>query len=595
MTCDDASESHPVLSSDGQIAYATDAGSTWDIVVAGLPAPGTDPCRLGPRPPLVAGPGDQLWPAWVPNSNLFVYASTGGGTAAPDGGLGDLYLADTGVRGGTLRPLTSGVAADTRPDRVARRPAGRRPGRGGGVHDDAVPTRRVDGRAGARRRPVEDAGPLAPDSEDEVVFDAFSETFLGLQSSGPRRTNWGRRRARHPAPPWPSRAPRTTPRATCGRASCGGQAGGYEVDSPIPLINTYGQVESHPTWDSSFEPPGGEADFELATLVLKSGRLPPDVADVVAADGSRPARRRRQLRAGVLLRPGRQSADPGERRLSGLLPAGDRIVYSAGVTSCSEDFPEEGPAADRRLDDARARPVRVRPGGDGPGRPAHVVARRHADRVRALPAAGRHADLRAPRRHGRRGERRSSARGAEIQNLVDHGATQPTWSPDGERLAVVRSLTDSDAGLVAVPAPHGYIRQLWIVVVDADEPTAVPVVARQLDECEGEDCTVDEVVQALSPAWSPDGTRIAASSVSVFAPGTPANADAPGDVGILTLASATSNVVTRFDPVTGFTGGDDPMPSRALISSAEAAWSPDGTELAVTAIPNGRAHELGML
>lgn len=66
--------------------------------------------------------------------------------------------------------------------------------------------------------------------------------------------------------------------------------------------------------------------------------------------------------------------------------------------------------------------------------------------------------------------------------------TAPTWSPDGERVAV-------EAG-----------GQLW--VVDVDGAVASPVVVVP-DACEGPPGSCDQPLTGWTPSWSPDGTRLA--------------------------------------------------------------------------------------
>ncbi|MBD8063490.1 hypothetical protein [Oceanitalea stevensii] len=68
------------------------------------------------------------------------------------------------------------------------------------------------------------------------------------------------------------------------------------------------------------------------------------------------------------------------------------------------------------------------------------------------------------------------------------GVTAPTWSPDGERLAV-------EAG-----------GQLWVVDVDGEEASPVVVVP---ETCPGPTGSCDQSLTGWMPAWSPDGTRLA--------------------------------------------------------------------------------------
>ncbi|WP_146237532.1 DUF11 domain-containing protein [Georgenia satyanarayanai] len=67
-------------------------------------------------------------------------------------------------------------------------------------------------------------------------------------------------------------------------------------------------------------------------------------------------------------------------------------------------------------------------------------------------------------------------------------ANAPTWSPDGRRLAV-------EAG-----------GQLWVVDVDGEEAGPVVVVP---DTCAGPPGSCDQPLAGRTPAWSPDGSRVA--------------------------------------------------------------------------------------
>ncbi|MCB7135685.1 hypothetical protein [Cellulosimicrobium marinum] len=102
VTCDDAQETHPVLSPDlSLVAYATDASGDWEVVVAttGEECAGDD--AVSPAP----GRGsDELWPAWGRDGEILFFSST------RDDPLGDLYAVPIGSSGGS--GSASAVAAD---------------------------------------------------------------------------------------------------------------------------------------------------------------------------------------------------------------------------------------------------------------------------------------------------------------------------------------------------------------------------------------------------------------------------------------------------------------------------------------------------
>ncbi len=113
-------------------------------------------------------------------------------------------------------------------------------------------------------------------------------------------------------------------------------------------------------------------------------------------------------------------------------------------------------------------------------------------------------------------------------NLVHY--EQLAWSPDGRRLAFVGTLADS------------LDRSSEIFVVDADGSNLVQLTQNEVDDD--------------SPAWSPDSTQIAFRQ---------ADLDASAPVG--------SNVVVMRADGSG---------ARVLGPGANAAWSPDGLQLAMT-------------
>jgi TolB protein len=114
---------------------------------------------------------------------------------------------------------------------------------------------------------------------------------------------------------------------------------------------------------------------------------------------------------------------------------------------------------------------------------------------------------------------------------------EPSWSPEGDRLAFVRRAPCSDSGSACASLPD----DLW--VADEDGSGARPVTFFRQDSGN---------TYAYSPSWSPDGSRIA------HCRGT------PGD---------TTVWISRVDQ-----RASRRLPGRCL----HVAWAPDGQRLALT-------------
>lgn len=170
--------------------------------------------------------------------------------------------------------------------------------------------------------------------------------------------------------------------------------------------------------------------------------------------------------------------------------------------------------------------------------------------------------------------------GADAVRLIAEDGGAPTWSPDGNRIAYVSY--DPFAGGAA----------LYVVDAEGGEPERLATAADR-------------------PAWSPDGTRIAYLTASQAADPLGAaeslrviNLDGGAPT---TLAEAAPfGLPPRWSPdgrTIAYVGGDLMSPEVRLVSAdggepqeleapasgriAEAAWSPDGTTLAVTWDPAG--------
>jgi Tol biopolymer transport system component len=108
----------------------------------------------------------------------------------------------------------------------------------------------------------------------------------------------------------------------------------------------------------------------------------------------------------------------------------------------------------------------------------------------------------------------------------------PAWSPDGTQIAFVRRVKDGSSVVFVVARRGGAARRLLEPAIDPDDPTWSELVASE-----------------LTPAWSPDGKRIAYG-----------NGD--GELFVAAIAGDRREAI----PTEG--------------AAYEPAWSPDGAEIA---------------
>ncbi len=612
VTCDAAAESHPVVSPDGtRVAYATDAGGRWEIRIARLPVNAEDSRECLPVVHTVdhVADADDLWPSWAGPTRL-VFSST------RDDPLGDLYSVQVPDRDGVLTPpgggpvrLTDAPSADTQPDARATE---------SGLMVLFTTTRYLaEGSIAVLvRNEVDLSG--AP-TEDPAVgvynpYDGYSsgtsagceaswQVPLGAEPGGEveqaRFAYTSPGRAVHGPATVISVAAVSTPYVFPGGPLPGQDAGPappavLNDDALVPAADA-GRAASHPSWAlDSID--GGP----MTTLRYTVERDERDLGAAAATDGSG----RRLL------------TDPVESRFTDAAspswsPDGRRVVFTARATSTTEDH-EAGDGVLYVLDVATGEvaplPVDREPGDqdadpawspDGT-RIAFARDRNGVDgRVLVVEVDGSTApdDL-------------STRAAADLPGqlpgaILTPDDAQPAWSPDGTRLAMVSSATAD--GSDGTPLPRR------VVVVDVETaalwsltwpvPTA-PTSALLPPTGEG---LTDGFVDGADPAWSPDGTRLAVAGMVTFSSedGT-AGAENAGAVTMLTLGEPTDEgtlPVTEMTALTGFELADpaeEPAarvatPSRAAIaSSRQPAWSPDGTEVAFTGRPAGRADGGGI-
>lgn len=129
------------------------------------------------------------------------------------------------------------------------------------------------------------------------------------------------------------------------------------------------------------------------------------------------------------------------------------------------------------------------------------------------------------------------ADGTDVRRLTTNEAADgsPSWSPDGERIAFTR-----------ISEPGTASARSGIVVIDADGVNETQITEASLPSFD------------VSPAWSPDGSRIAFTRASPIT-----GSDGPG-TGIYVVSSQ---------------AGD---PQKLTDDGGDPDWSPDGTKLAFT-------------
>ena len=174
--------------------------------------------------------------------------------------------------------------------------------------------------------------------------------------------------------------------------------------------------------------------------------------------------------------------------------------------------------------------------------------------------------------------------GSGIVRLTDGpNDCDPSWSPDGQRLAFVRGCNDQAAAIYLLNADGSRLTRRtfggysaspsWspdgsrIAVVMLSQGSAGVFMISANDDGK----TPIELVNRLgydgSPSWSPDGKSIAFVSDAAFY-------DEADDIYVTSVATGTISQLTE-----GFAGWP------GLLQYYEPAWSPDGSRIALTRCP----------
>ncbi len=139
----------------------------------------------------------------------------------------------------------------------------------------------------------------------------------------------------------------------------------------------------------------------------------------------------------------------------------------------------------------------------------------------------------------------SSAR--PLAGLINASSASPAWSPNGAKIAF-ESFRALDGSSISIPAAN-----IWVMNADGSNPT--PLTRLTLD-----------AISSLHSAWSPDGTKIAYDSTRAL----DGRNLALGNVNIWVMNADGSNSI----PLTTLRA--------SLASSVSPAWSPDGARIAFT-------------
>lgn len=614
ITCNDLVETHPVVFGDGLVAYAADSDpgpeEDWDIYVASVPvegparpAPGWS--RQAPRASDVAdtraeqvstvapgscdgqwstvrvteGPANDLWPTWTYDGSLVF-------SRAEDGQLADLWSVGPA-------PTSTGWAAPVNltssPDDEETQPAAMQYqvdlGPPPGCELNCFPI--IEEQDWIAFSIVELGGEaeiafLSPDDPGTVVFSGLHGREPAWSSlTNPDHLAYTSTDQDPYGDIWV--APLESPDAVQGE---GTDPPIVDLDDQSNLAEgLQGVAESHPFWLEPFGDPDADDAVIVFTarsdvdLARRSRILDADVGDV-RQDGTQ----RRVLRQAVETVES-EVVHRYDEAGPAYSPDGSRIVYS-------RDAYGEGESFDARVlmvadaDGSNAEPLLPpagRAAGDIDSDPVWSPDGRRVAFVRSDTTGEDRRTGVWVYEIGAPGPVRISGELAGGGQVVDR---HPTWSPDSEWIMVGRSIVsesptawEQDGGRRQPATDRSYGPSLWIL--DPDDPEGE---GWALDTCQ-DLCSVD----GRSPAWSPLGDTVAyVDSGTLY---TVAVGAAPDEFSW-----------PAEDPVaaTGFRYDADlddmvVTESRYVLSSAEdPAWNADGTEIFFAGQPVGQPDNRGI-
>ncbi|WP_315096885.1 hypothetical protein [uncultured Cellulomonas sp.] len=572
ITCDGARERSPRVSAAGdRVAYATDASGSWDIVVAPIPASGEDACAGGSAVTVAPDAGADLWPAWIADSSWLVFSSTRSADVGAAGDpLGDLFAADADRPDDAPVRISSAPGADVQP---TVSPLPDEPSSNPPTVLVAFTTARFGGAGSIAWTELSGTSPTGPFAPDFSTLSPV-EQVVGFESSEPA----------FPSTPSDTAFPLALAYTTTGSDPAGdvvvgfvgsGEGGPYLI-TQRSVLDTAGVAETHPTWSDDDGLGRGEA-----RLTAEAGSTA-DVADVAADDGTG----RRVVASSVRPAPVEGPPEPLGDASPSYSPSGDRFVHSAEVVT-----PGDTPEDDVRgwalhvvdvvslqvtplVYERNARDVDVDPVWSPDGRRIAFTRYTPGDEsddpqvmVLTLGSETPQAVALAPMPWERQ----------------ERGTAAASWSPDGRHLVLERR-TDSPS-----PYDNEHVPGLW--VVDVDDGGSRPVTYRVT--CPTPVCgSFLYLVNGRHPAWSPDGSQIAVSSLSLLQVGQDeVSSRLPGELSQVTLADPSLTDVIQVEattvvPVTGLAVDGTALPSASLFTDADhPAWSPDGSRIALAARP----------
>ena len=657
VTCDDATESHPVVSPDGtRVAYAAQqADGHWEIKVVTLPMTPTAPRScLDAKAYVVphAAGADDLWPSWAGNSSLVLESTR-------KDPLGDLYLAGVPDAAGTITlpgaqpvDITDDPAAETQPDA--------RPTATGVVVLFTTTQFRKDGSVAMLTYYTHDesGSPYAqpfwniwdPWATSEQTAPQGDEPSWGIPLDRDPTDSLAAFAFTTPDPDTPAHEDEVavawtrTPDPAVPDSPYDDQPdvrGQTAVTSPSVLLGIGGA--SQPAW-GYFVPVTSSAPTDYRLRYTRQEALA-DVEEAVVADGSG-----RHVLADTSDSTGRV-----DDRTPSWSPDGTRVVFTARADAAVAGNHRVGDEVLHLLDTTTGTITQLavpRAEGDSDTEPAWspdgrtiAFVRRSSSDGPAGPSQPGHVWLFDVRAGTARDLSQAvlDGRTAADSGLAASGPVRtdddPVWSPDSTRLAM-SSETDLTSGssegvvyearrLVVVDVAAATSQNLtWpILVTGGTAAFLAPAGGAVVQDAVLRTAATVEQAAAIAPptgqttlgqlrgtriAWSPDGTRLAVADVASFASTYPYGGDTetavanPGGLTVLTLGTPDPYgiPVTRMEAVTGFQLPDPNIlagqvdvatAARATVSAAtDPAWSPDGTEIAFSGQAAGQPDQRGI-